>query len=322
MHGTQDNHNMKNTWAKMMEDTKRVEQAAWHVLDLALQIHQDGYPIPTNKPSSNKFEKFGTRWYEICKGLMYEKTMCKHLCGTNFSEQFVNDPKSATLRVQNNRKVNKTKSAVISQGRQAIHIALGDPKPGSSSLTRDDLSDIDDYNDEEDWEKEDFFLKLEEKTHPQLLTGVPPPQSTSLVHKPRSRRYSAREKESGSEYEAPPPRKQRESRSKYQLRNGEMVNTKPEDRYNDSDYQRNMMIATSQGRVTRRKVYEMQNQNLRQHNLDSSKQQQAATYNESDSDMVNAEDEDAEGEVDHEYSGYGGDQSGLPVASTGHPGHL
>lgn len=95
---TGDNPNMKSTWEKMMGDTQRVEQAAWHVLDLALQVHQDGYPIPSNKQASNtKYENFSHRWNEMCKGLKHEKTMCKHLCGTNFSEQFVNDPRSATL---------------------------------------------------------------------------------------------------------------------------------------------------------------------------------------------------------------------------------
>lgn len=98
MDKARDNPNMITTWGKMKDDTKRVEQAAWHVLDLALQVHQDGYPIPSNKSNNNhKYRTFENRWYKMCHGLRYEKTMCKHLCGTNFAEQFVNDPESASM---------------------------------------------------------------------------------------------------------------------------------------------------------------------------------------------------------------------------------
>ncbi|KAL9613899.1 MAG: hypothetical protein Q9167_001577 [Letrouitia subvulpina] len=324
MEKAQDNPNMISTWAKMMEDGPRVEQAAWHVLDLALQIHQDGYPIPTTKPSGGKYDKFKTRWSQMCEGLLLEKTMCKHLCGTNFPEQFVNDPISATHRVQNNRKVNKNKSAVILQGR-AVFGMLDNQKRSSSSPSRDNVSDIGDYNDEEDyWDKGGLMHKLEEKTDPKMLTGATSLQSTSLVRKPRSRQQLVRENESGSEYEVPAPKRQRESRSKYQINDHNvMVNILTEGRYHDSDNQRNMIIANSQGRVTRQKVYEMQNQNLRRRSVDSAQQQQAATHNEPGSDMATTEDEDAEGDVDLEYSGYGGDQSGLStIPSTGRHGQL
>ena len=69
MRAPQDNPGMVSQWRRMMEDGARIEQAAWHVLDLVLQVHRDGLPMVTNRPAASRYNSFKHRWNEICNGL-------------------------------------------------------------------------------------------------------------------------------------------------------------------------------------------------------------------------------------------------------------
>ncbi|KAL8854361.1 MAG: hypothetical protein Q9221_000848 [Calogaya cf. arnoldii] len=110
--GAQDNAGMINQWHKLSQDGPRMEQAAWRLLDMALQT---------------------------------QKTMCKHLLGSEFAAQLVNDPTTATQRVQNNRKVNAGKKSYLDTGRLAVHGGVARSVPrGSSSSTRPRAEDSDD----------------------------------------------------------------------------------------------------------------------------------------------------------------------------------
>ncbi|KAL8656319.1 MAG: hypothetical protein Q9226_002705 [Calogaya cf. arnoldii] len=108
----QDNAGMINQWHKLSQDGPRMEQAAWRLLDMALQT---------------------------------QKTMCKHLLGSEFAAQLVNDPTTATQRVQNNRKVNAGKKSYLDTGRRAVQGgAARSVLRGSSSSTRPRAEDSDD----------------------------------------------------------------------------------------------------------------------------------------------------------------------------------
>ncbi|KAL8840669.1 MAG: hypothetical protein Q9176_003782 [Flavoplaca citrina] len=117
----EDNTGMINQWEKLCQDEPRMEQAAWRLLDMALQVHVDGIPLLPNRPSCNRYASMNDRWDAICKGLKSQKTMCKHLLGSEFAAQLVNDPTTATQRVQNNRKVNAGKKSYLDKGRRAVH---------------------------------------------------------------------------------------------------------------------------------------------------------------------------------------------------------
>ncbi|KAL8954097.1 MAG: hypothetical protein Q9222_000076 [Ikaeria aurantiellina] len=86
-HLAEDNKGMINQWQKLKQDEPRVEQAAWRLLT--------------------------------------QKTMCKHLLGSEFTAQLVNDPTTATQRVQNNRKVNAGKKSYLDHGRRAVKTRAG-----------------------------------------------------------------------------------------------------------------------------------------------------------------------------------------------------
>ncbi|KAI4262649.1 MAG: hypothetical protein L6R42_002176 [Xanthoria sp. 1 TBL-2021] len=108
----QDNAGMINQWEKLSQDEPRIEQAAWRLLDMCLQT---------------------------------QKTMCKHLLGSEFAAQLVNDPTTATQRVQNNRKVNAGKKSYLDKGRRAVHGgAARSARRGSSASTRLRAEDTDD----------------------------------------------------------------------------------------------------------------------------------------------------------------------------------
>ncbi|KAL8818954.1 MAG: hypothetical protein Q9223_002518 [Gallowayella weberi] len=117
----EDNPGMVRQWEKLKQDGARVEQAAWRLLDLVLQLHVDGVPLLPNKPSCNRYGSMLERWDKICEGLQTQKTMCKHLLGAEFMAQLVNDPSTATQRVTNNRKVNSAKKSYLDHGRRAVH---------------------------------------------------------------------------------------------------------------------------------------------------------------------------------------------------------
>ncbi|KAL8782308.1 MAG: hypothetical protein Q9213_005502 [Squamulea squamosa] len=104
----EDNDGMINQWNKLKQDEPRMEQAAWRLLT--------------------------------------QKTMCKHLLGAEFAASLVNDPTTATQRVQNNRKVNAGKKSYLDQGRRAVHgNASRSARRGSSTSTqlREENSDYD-----------------------------------------------------------------------------------------------------------------------------------------------------------------------------------
>ncbi|KAL8861777.1 MAG: hypothetical protein Q9178_001978 [Gyalolechia marmorata] len=128
----EDNEGMINQWEKLKQDEPRLEQAAWRLL-----VHVDGIPMLPNRPSCNRYASMLERWEAICAGLSSQKTMCKHLLGAEFAAQLVNDPTTATQRVQNNRKVNAGKKSYIDQGRRAAHGEVAKSgRRGSSTSTQ------------------------------------------------------------------------------------------------------------------------------------------------------------------------------------------
>ncbi|KAL8669774.1 MAG: hypothetical protein Q9168_005652 [Polycauliona sp. 1 TL-2023] len=131
----QDNAGMIGQWVKLCQDEARMEQAAWRLLDMALQLHVEGIPLLPNRPSCNRYASMEERWKAICKGLQTQKTMCKHLLGSEFAAQLVNDPTTATQRVQNNRKVNAGKKSYYDKGRRLTHDARSSRR-GSSASTQ------------------------------------------------------------------------------------------------------------------------------------------------------------------------------------------
>ncbi|KAI4229546.1 MAG: hypothetical protein L6R36_000810 [Xanthoria steineri] len=143
-HHAQDNAGMINQWEKLRQDQPRMEQAAWRLLDMCLQIHIEGMPLLPNRPSCNRYASMLERWDAICRGMSTQKTMCKHLLGSEFAAQLVNDPATATQRVQNNRKVNAGKKSYLDKGRRAVH---GGParsaRHGSSASTQRRAEDSD-----------------------------------------------------------------------------------------------------------------------------------------------------------------------------------
>ncbi|KAL8714331.1 MAG: hypothetical protein Q9220_001662 [cf. Caloplaca sp. 1 TL-2023] len=110
----EDNKGMISQWQKLKQDEPRVEQAAWRLLDMVLQLHT-------------------------------QKTMCKHLLGSEFTAQLVNDPTTATQRVQNNRKVNAGKKSYLDHGRRVVKTRAGqDGYRDSSRSTQPKHEDSDD----------------------------------------------------------------------------------------------------------------------------------------------------------------------------------
>ncbi|KAL8732529.1 MAG: hypothetical protein Q9166_002743 [cf. Caloplaca sp. 2 TL-2023] len=138
----EDNQGMISQWNKLKQDEPRVEQAAWRLLDLTLQLHEEGIPMLPNKPSCNRYATMRERWDAICQGLQSQKTMCKHLLGAEFTAQLVNDPTTATQRVQNNRKVNAGKKQYLDHGRSVVNGNTG--RRGSSASTQYRAEDTDD----------------------------------------------------------------------------------------------------------------------------------------------------------------------------------
>ncbi|KAL8938014.1 MAG: hypothetical protein Q9216_004123 [Gyalolechia sp. 2 TL-2023] len=136
----EDNEGMVKQWVKLKQDGPRVEQAAWRILEMVLQLHVDGIPLLPNKPSCNRYAKLRDRWDAICEGLYYQKTMCKHLLGAEFTAQLVNDPATATIRVQNNRKVNAGKKTWLDKGRRVSHDEGAKKLRHGSSVSIDDDS--------------------------------------------------------------------------------------------------------------------------------------------------------------------------------------
>ncbi|KAL8716778.1 MAG: hypothetical protein Q9225_005916 [Loekoesia sp. 1 TL-2023] len=65
----EDNEGMIKQWMKLKQDGPRVEQAAWRILDMVLQLHVEGIPLLPNKPSCNRYAKMRDRWNAICEGL-------------------------------------------------------------------------------------------------------------------------------------------------------------------------------------------------------------------------------------------------------------
>ncbi|KAL9042164.1 MAG: hypothetical protein Q9180_000791 [Flavoplaca navasiana] len=144
----EDNAGMINQWGKLCQDEHRMEQAAWRLLDMALQVHVDGIPLLPNGPSCNRYASMNDRWNAICNGLKSQKSMCKHLLGSDFSAQLVNDPTTATQRVQNNRKVNAGKKFYLDKGRRAVHGRILESSRRDSSAStqlRAENSDNDAY---------------------------------------------------------------------------------------------------------------------------------------------------------------------------------
>ncbi|KAL8806054.1 MAG: hypothetical protein Q9182_001586 [Xanthomendoza sp. 2 TL-2023] len=90
----QDNPGMVNQWEKLKQDAPRVEQAAWRLLDLTLQLHLYGTPIVANRQTCMKYGTMTERWDAICTGLQ---------------------------RVTNNRKVNSNKKIHYDNGRRGVH---------------------------------------------------------------------------------------------------------------------------------------------------------------------------------------------------------
>ena len=66
----QDNHGMIQQWRKMKQDIQRVEQAAWRMLEMTLQMHEHGIPMLASKAPSNRYANMKERWDAICRGLM------------------------------------------------------------------------------------------------------------------------------------------------------------------------------------------------------------------------------------------------------------
>ncbi|KAL9000132.1 MAG: hypothetical protein Q9169_001207 [Polycauliona sp. 2 TL-2023] len=140
----EDNAGMITQWEKLSQDEARMEQAAWRLLDMALQIHLEGIPLLPNRPSCNRYASMDERWSAICKGLQTQKTMCKHLLGSEFAPQLVNDPTTAIQRVQNNRKVNAGKKTHMDNGRRlAFDRATRSSRRGSSASTQFRAEDFD-----------------------------------------------------------------------------------------------------------------------------------------------------------------------------------
>ncbi|KAL8689545.1 MAG: hypothetical protein Q9218_004806 [Villophora microphyllina] len=142
----EDNDGMIKQWNKLKQDEARVEQAAWRILGMVLDIHVEGIPMLPNKPSCMRYGRFVERWDAICEGLSTQKTMCKHLLGSEFTAQLVNDPSTATQRVTNNRKVNAGKKEIYSTGRKGLKIKNQERGRGSSSASarvKEDDDEID-----------------------------------------------------------------------------------------------------------------------------------------------------------------------------------
>ncbi|KAL9580087.1 MAG: hypothetical protein Q9212_004698 [Teloschistes hypoglaucus] len=143
----QDNPGMIRQWKKLKQDEARVEQAAWRILGMVLEIHIKGIPVLPNKSSCTRYNRFQERWDAICTGLSSQKTMCKHLLGTEFCAQLVNDPTTAMQRVTNNRKVNAGKKEIYSTGRQGLKDKKGKRGRASSSASiqvkEDEDEDVD-----------------------------------------------------------------------------------------------------------------------------------------------------------------------------------
>ncbi|KAL9597667.1 MAG: hypothetical protein Q9219_004994 [cf. Caloplaca sp. 3 TL-2023] len=173
-----DNEGMIKQWIKLLGDGPRVEQAAWRILDMVLQMHVDGIPLSTTKPH-NVYAKMLDRWNAICEGLtvcyilcfvigsslkvqQHQKTLCKHLLGADFSAQLVNDPGNATVRVVNNRKVNAGKKTWLDEGRRATR---GEGQKGrqGSSMSLDEDNPFAGLNDEDaEGENDDEYPYLQE----------------------------------------------------------------------------------------------------------------------------------------------------------------
>ncbi|KAL8906282.1 MAG: hypothetical protein Q9171_006327 [Xanthocarpia ochracea] len=122
----EDNEGMINQWEKLKQDEPRLEQAAWRLLALCLQIRLNARAL-----GSHLCGTVGTG-------------LSTALGGAEFAAQLVNDPTTATQRVQNNRKVNAGKKSYIDQGRRAAHgdvAKLG--RRGSSTSTQLRAEDTD-----------------------------------------------------------------------------------------------------------------------------------------------------------------------------------
>ncbi|KAL8968251.1 MAG: hypothetical protein Q9197_004976 [Variospora fuerteventurae] len=145
----QDNPGMIRQWMKLRQDNARVEQAAWRVLDMCLQIHVEGMPLVPNKASCQRYSKWIVRWTAICEGLTTQKTMCKHLLGADFSAQLVNDPETAATRVTNNRKVNASKKTLFDKGKNATRNVSGNKRRRASSVSPEDGGSIAEFGDED-----------------------------------------------------------------------------------------------------------------------------------------------------------------------------
>lgn len=172
---------MIKQWVKLKQDGPRVEQAAWRILELVLQIHVDGVPLLPNKPSCNRYAKLRDRWDAIGEGLYYQKTMCKHLLGAEFTSQLVNDPATATIRVQNNRKVNAGKKTWLEQGRRVSHDENAKTTRQGSSDSVEDDSLIDGFGDvDAEGDPDDEYSGLHHPTnisHSLMAQISPTPQS-------------------------------------------------------------------------------------------------------------------------------------------------
>ncbi|KAL9002783.1 MAG: hypothetical protein Q9188_004310 [Gyalolechia gomerana] len=152
----EDNEGMVKQWVKLKQDGPRVEQAAWRILEMVLQLHVDGIPLLPNKPSCNRYAKLRDRWDAICEGL---------------------------YRVQNNRKVNAGKKTWLDKGRRVSHDEGAKKTRQGSSVSIDDDSFLGGLGDDDaEGEIDDEYSGLPQPANDSRRTvpqSTPTPASAS-----------------------------------------------------------------------------------------------------------------------------------------------
>ncbi|KAI4108829.1 MAG: hypothetical protein L6R37_000827 [Teloschistes peruensis] len=210
----QDNAGMVRQWNKLKQDEARVEQAAWRILGMVLEIHIKGIPMLPNKPSCMRYQRFMDRWDAICEGLSTQKTMCKHLLGAEFTAQLVNDPLTATQRVTNNRKVNAGKKEIYSTGRQGLRNKKQKRGRASSSSSiqvkedEDEDGDLDGLGEEDaEGETDEEYQASPTATSVRATTAQMIPREAAGSRAPRAPKRERDADESEDEDDRPRPNK-------------------------------------------------------------------------------------------------------------------
>ncbi|RAL15756.1 uncharacterized protein BO97DRAFT_411061 [Aspergillus homomorphus CBS 101889] len=178
----QDGAKAFKAWRKARVTPIMAERAAWELLEGLISRNTDGPALLSYEYQKwiyePKWMTFKDRLSKIMEGLIYHKTMCKHIIDASYVKGLIEDPPGSVNRVRTNVTVNGKKAAIIAAGKKIMDkIDKKKAKSEQTEKTGDDETDVSapvDKNDQYDADDEftaDENAMNENETQPTLPTS-------------------------------------------------------------------------------------------------------------------------------------------------------